>query len=175
MGPPTTKLPSSFHLIKRPCRKRQFLVSCRFHSKHITKCNFKASQIVLWVDFNKLPPESLTKAVNLGRQWVSLAAKINKFCQIFTSWQNFTRNKKPFQACLHFWVSDETTGCYLTRPVLTRVRMWRSGIWGTPIPRKTQFQPANFRAPWTRGVQKIRTKIMLFSLWKFAKHNTLLY
>lgn len=84
VGPPTTKLPSSFHVIKRRCRKRQFLVSCRFHSKHITKCNFKASQIVLWVDFNNLPPESLTKAVNLGRQqWVSLAAKINKFCQIF--------------------------------------------------------------------------------------------
>jgi hypothetical protein len=86
VGPPTTNLPWSFHVIKRPCRKRQFFVSCQFHSKRVTKCNFKAWQIVLWVDFNKLPPESLTKAVNLGRQqWVSLVAKKTKFCQIFPS------------------------------------------------------------------------------------------
>jgi hypothetical protein len=84
VGPSTTKLPCSFHGIKRPCRKRQFLVSCWFHSKRVSKRNFKAWRIVLWVDFNKLPPESLTEAVNLGwQQWVPLVAKRKQFCQIF--------------------------------------------------------------------------------------------
>jgi hypothetical protein len=94
VGPPTTKLPSSFHVIKRPCRKRQFLVSCWFHSKRVTKCNFKAWQIVLWLDFNKLPTASLTKAVNLRpQQCFSLVAKIYFLGQIFPFFLNHKKIK----------------------------------------------------------------------------------
>ncbi len=63
-----------------------------------------------------------------------------KFCSISLKNSPVDKNspeiKSPFKHVFIFWVSDETSGCYLTTPVLTRVRMWRSGIWGTPIPRR---------------------------------------
>jgi hypothetical protein len=106
VGPPTTKLPSSFHVIKRPCRKRQFLVLCWFHSKRVTKCNFKAWQIILWVDFNKLPPGFLTKAVNLGWQHCfSLVAKniyiLSKIPFFFKSKNNQIFFPNESLCCLH--------------------------------------------------------------------------